>query len=126
MIYKLFIIGLGGFLGSVSRFLLSKVIQEQSNSNFPWGTMVINILGSFLLGVIFALSVKHSILNPTWRNFLAVGFCGAFTTFSTFSLDNFQLIVNQQIGYSLLYTIISVVLGFGFLYLGILLTRILY
>lgn len=123
MIYKLLIIGFGGFLGSISRFLLTKVIQEQSNTTFPWGTMVVNILGSFIIGIVFALSVKNNILPPVWRNFLAIGFCGGFTTFSSFTLDNFQLIANQQIFFSLLYTLLSVILGFIFLYSGILLVR---
>jgi CrcB protein len=125
MIYQLFIIGLGGFLGSVSRFLLSKAIQEQANSTFPWGTMAVNIIGSFIIGIIFALSIKNNILPPVWRNFLAIGFCGGFTTFSTFSLDNFQLLANNQLMFSLLYTLISVILGFIFLYSGILIVRLI-
>jgi CrcB protein len=125
MIYKLFIIGFGGFLGSISRFLLSKVIQEQANSSFPWGTMLVNIIGSFIIGVVFALSVKNNLLSPMWRNFLAIGFCGGFTTFSTFSLDNFQLLANQQLFFSLIYTLLSVIFGFIFLYAGILIVRAL-
>lgn len=125
MIYNLFIIGLGGFLGSIARFLTSKIVQEQVNSSFPWGTMIVNILGSFIIGIVFALSVKNNILPPMWRNFLAIGFCGGFTTFSTFSLDNFQLLANQQIFFSLLYTLLSVILGFIFLYSGILIVRAL-
>ena len=125
MIYKLLIIGFGGFLGSVSRFLLAKIIQEEANSSFPWGTLIVNILGSFIIGIIFALSVKNNLLSPMWRNFLAIGFCGAFTTFSTFSLDNYQLLANQQFVFSLLYTLLSVILGFIFLYSGIILVRVL-
>ncbi|PLX21846.1 MAG: fluoride efflux transporter CrcB [Salinivirgaceae bacterium] len=125
MIYQLFIIGLGGFLGSISRYMLSKVIQEQANSSFPWGTMAVNIIGSFIIGIIFALSVKNNILPPVWRNFLAIGFCGGFTTFSSFSLDNYQLLANNQLMFSLLYTLISVILGFIFLYSGILIVRVL-
>ena len=108
-----------------SRYILSKIIQEEANSSFPWGTMIVNILGSFIIGVIFALSVRNNILSPMWRNFLAIGFCGAFTTFSTFSLDNYQLLANQQFIFSLLYTLLSVILGFIFLYSGIILVRVL-
>ncbi|HKK58044.1 MAG TPA: fluoride efflux transporter CrcB [Salinivirga sp.] len=123
MFIKIIIIGFGGFLGTISRFLLQKVIQEQATSSFPWGTLIVNILGSFIIGVVFALSVRHNYLSPVWRNFLAIGFCGGFTTFSSFSLDNYQLLAHNQILFTILYTATSVISGLLFLYSGILAVR---
>src|SRR6056297_1351522 len=123
MFIKIIIIGFGGFLGTISRFLLQKVIQEQATSSFPWGTLIVNILGSFIIGVVFALSVRHNYLSLVWRNFFAIGFCCGFTTFSSFTLDNYQLLAHTQILFTILYTATSVISGLLFLYSGILAVR---
>lgn len=123
MILKIVIIGLGGFLGTISRYLITKTVQEQVSTSFPWGTLMVNVLGSFIIGVIFALSVRENFISPLWRNFLAIGFCGGFTTFSSFSLDNYQLLAHHQFLFTLIYTAISVIAGFFSLYFGIVIVR---
>src|SRR5687768_10177537 len=98
--YKLLIIGLGGAIGSVGRYLMVKLVDEKLNSVFPYGTMAVNILGSFLLGLIYMLALRKAGLTENGRLFLGVGFCGGFTTFSAFALDNFHLMQQKLIGTS--------------------------
>lgn len=96
MVKSLLIAGFGGFLGTVFRFLISRYIQVSYVSVFPWSTFLINILGSFLIGIIFGISEKGSFLSPEWRIFLTIGICGGFTTFSSFSNDAFILLQNKD------------------------------
>jgi fluoride exporter len=110
-IYKLFIIGLGGFLGSVSRYIIVKSVNEKVHSLFPYGTLTVNIVGSFLLGIIYMIALRKIGLSENGRLFLGVGFCGGFTTFSAFAMENFSLIDQKMMGTSLLYISLSVVTG---------------
>ena len=84
-------VGLGGFLGANARYLLSGVIAERWGAIFPWGTFVINVTGCFILGVFGAFAAERPWVNPSWRLLFAVGFVGAYTTFSTFSYESIQL-----------------------------------
>lgn len=117
------IIGLGGFFGTIGRYILTKIIQEQASGSFPWATLAVNLIGSFIIGVVFSIAEKNDILSNTWRNFLTIGFCGGFTTFSTFSLENYNLLATNQIGQALLYSAISVLSGVIMIYLGIIVTK---
>ncbi len=125
MIRTLIFIGLGGFLGSVSRYLMSVGLQQYFFTNFPVGTLSVNTLGSFLIGVIFGFAEKGVLLSADWKMFLAVGFCGGFTTFSTFTLDNLMLMRDGQIAHFLLYTGGSLLLGLFAVVMGYYLTRII-
>src|SRR5688572_11596044 len=107
--YKLLIIGLGGFLGSVARYVTAKFVDGKVSPAFPYGTLTVNILGSFLLGIIYALAIRKAGLTENGRLFLGVGFCGGFTTFSAFALENFNLMQEKFFGTSLLYILISIV-----------------
>jgi fluoride exporter len=109
--YKLLIIGLGGFLGSVARYVTAKIVDGKLSSAFPYGTLTVNMVGSFLLGIIYMLALRKAGLTENGRLFLGVGFCGGFTTFSAFALENFNLIQEKFIGTSLLYISLSVVAG---------------
>jgi fluoride exporter len=119
----LFIIGTGGFIGSVSRYLLSQFFQKAFETTFPIGTMIVNILGSFLIGIVYALSEQSDILTAEWRMFLAVGICGGFTTFSSFAYENFSMLNLQQFLYTSLYVALSLILGLFAVYLGVQLIR---
>ncbi len=123
MVRILLLVGAGGFLGSVLRFLAQTGVEKITHHSFPWGTMLVNISGSFILGVLFALSEKQDLLSTEWRLFLAVGFCGGFTTFSAFSLDNMRLLKASSMPEFFLYSIGSVVAGVVALYIGIILAR---
>lgn len=119
MIKVLLIIGTGGFVGSISRYLAQQLIQERFDSSFPLGTLAVNILGSFIIGVVYALSEKGDILSPEWRLFLAVGLCGGFTTFSSFAYENFQMMKMEQFFFAALYMGLSLFLGILATYVGV-------
>ena len=109
--YKLFVVGLGGAIGSIARYIVAKLIDGKINSFLPYGTLAVNILGSFLLGIIYMLALRKVGLTENGRLFLGVGFCGGFTTFSTFALENFNLMQQKLVGTSMLYVSISVIAG---------------
>lgn len=124
MFRLILIVGAGGFLGTVSRFLASRYVQNHFLSAFPYGTFLVNVLGCFLIGIFFGLSEKGDILSSDWRMFLTVGFCGGFTTFSTFANENLALLRDGNFFYFALYTSLSVFLGLIATYFGNVITKI--
>ena len=90
------IAGFGGFIGTILRFVISRYVQISVASTFPWGTLLVNIAGSFLIGVFFGISEKGQLMSADWRLFLTVGLCGGFTTFSTFAHDGLLLLENNE------------------------------
>ncbi len=124
-LYTLLIVGLGGFAGSTLRFLTVRLVDSRLNALFPFGTLTVNVIGSFILGIIYMLATRQAGISENARLFLAVGFCGGFTTFSAFALENFNLIEQKLISTSLLYILISVVLGILSLAAGIWASRFL-
>lgn len=114
----LFLVGAGGFCGSVSRFLLSKYIQGNVLSSFPYGTFLVNITGCFLIGFFYGLADRGNLINADVRMFLTVGFCGGFTTFSTFANENIAFLKEGNLLYFALYCGLSVFLGLLLTYLG--------
>lgn len=117
-------IGTGSFLGGVSRFLASRYIQNSVISTFPLGTFMVNIIGCFFIGFIYGLSERGNELNDNLRLFLTVGFCGGFTTFSTFSSENMLLLKDGNFFYFALYTSLSVFVGLMATYLGSVTTKL--
>jgi fluoride exporter len=124
MIKTLLLIGTGGFLGSVSRFLASRFMQNNFPSAFPFGTFFVNISGCFLIGLIYGLSERNPLVSSGWKLFLAVGFCGGFTTFSTFANENLALLRDGDFFHFLIYTGLSVFLGITATYIGVIVTKI--
>jgi CrcB protein len=124
MIKILFIIGTGSFFGGVSRFLTSRYIQTIFVSSFPYGTFAVNIIGCFLIGLLYGISERGNLMNNEWRMFLTIGFCGGFTTFSTFTSENLSLIKDGDFFYFALYTGLSVFLGLLATYLGNLIIKL--
>ncbi|KAF0202928.1 MAG: hypothetical protein FD170_1505 [Bacteroidetes bacterium] len=125
MLKILLVIGSGSFLGGIARFLLSRGIQNSVISSFPFGTFWVNIIGCFLIGLIYGLSDKGNLSNNELRMFLAVGFCGGFTTFSTFSSENMALLRDGSFLYFSLYAGLSVFLGLLATFGGHALTKII-
>jgi CrcB protein len=120
----IFIVGLGGALGSISRFLLSRYIQGTSLSSFPFGTFTVNLIGCFLIGFFYGLAEKGNFMSADVRMFLTVGFCGGFTTFSTFANENIAFLKDGNILYAALYIGLSVFLGLLLTYFGQLIPKL--
>jgi CrcB protein len=86
------LVALGGLVGSVARYWLSGAVQELSGPMFPSGTLAVNVVGSFVIGLVMALSLERGLLNEEWRILLTTGFCGGFTTMSAFSYETLALL----------------------------------
>jgi len=125
MVKALFIAGLGGFIGTVFRFAITRYIQVSVDSVFPWGTFMVNILGSFLIGIFLGFSEKGNIMSPEWRIFLTIGLCGGFTTFSSLSNDAFILMQNKEWIRFASYASLSFFLGLVAIFFGRLLTKLI-
>jgi fluoride exporter len=110
MLKTITLVGIGGAIGSMLRYLASTGIQSKFLSAFPYGTMCVNISGCFLIGIIYGLAERNNI-SPEWRLLLATGICGGYTTFSTFSYESLSLLRDGEIFYATAYIASSVVLG---------------
>ncbi len=111
---NILMIGIGGALGSISRFFLSNFIDNYSNKEFPIGILIINIVGCFCVGLFFGSGAVKEYLN----SFFVIGFLGAFTTMSAFSYQSLLIFYNQNFFYSLLYIFITVVLSIIATFIG--------
>jgi len=115
---QILLVGFGGFIGSIARFFVSKLNLHWNLLSIPMGTLTVNILGSLIIGFIVGVSSKSEIITPGFRLFLMVGVCGGFTTFSSFTLENMTLMQNGQFVSVLIYTGLSIFLGFLAVYFG--------
>jgi CrcB protein len=115
---------LGGGIGSGLRYLLSKTLNPYT-SNFFIGTFGVNILGCLIIGIILGLSAKSNALSNNTVLFITIGFCGGFTTFSSFALENYGMLREGQITSFLLYTLSSILVGILAVVLGLWLSKIL-
>lgn len=117
-------IGLGSFIGGIARYLITLLIQNKFISTFPFGTMGVNIIGCFLIGVIYGLSERGN-LNVEWRIFLATGIMGGFTTFSSFSNETVGMLRDAQYWQAFSYIGFSVIVGIASTFGGISLIKYL-
>lgn len=115
MLKNLLLVGLGGGIGSILRYATSLVINSK---HFPWATLAVNVIGSFIIGIVLAMSLRDENFSNNWKLFLATGICGGFTTFSAFSAENMGMLQNGKIAVAVLYITISVVLSIAAGFLG--------
>lgn len=126
MLKTILIVGTGGFLGSVARYLTQILVERHLHSSFPWGTFVANITGCFIIGVVYALSERGNLLSPEWRIFMTVGFCGGFTTFSAFSYNNLSMLSENNMIQLLGNTGLSLIFGIAAVYSGVVVVKLIY
>ena len=126
MIRTLLLIGGGSVLGGIARYLVKVGCGKLfPAATLPLGTMVANMAGCFLIGLFYGIASRHTTLSQDMLMFLTVGFCGGFTTFSTFMNENMSMLQGGELFNSLLYAVLSLVLGLIFLYLGSIASRVL-
>jgi len=116
---QLIVIAAGGAAGAVMRYWVSSGVYQWLGRGFPWGTLMVNAIGSLLIGLLFVLLTERMVLGPQWKAFLLVGFLGAFTTFSTFSLETLNLLESGEVGRALLNMAGSVVICVGLAWVGV-------
>ena len=122
--YKLaLLVGLGGFLGTIARFLSHQLVVRFYPVVFPIGTLAINLAGCLIIGVFYSWFEKNQVLSPEWRLFLTTGFCGGFTTFSAFTIESLLLMQHREYFYLSIYVAVSVIGGIAATFLGMWLMR---
>lgn len=122
MLKEILLVGLGGGVGSIVRYLSSIFINKYNPSSFPWATFTVNIIGCLLIGLIIGIISKNNLSNEIKLLFVG-GFCGGYTTFSTFAVENITLIQTNHISLSILYMAGSVIFGLLSVWLGLVLVK---
>lgn len=115
---KTIFIALAGLVGTLLRYWLSGFVARQYGETFPWGTLVVNLIGSFLAGAMYYLSEERFLISPTLRTIILIGLLGGFTTFSSYGLQTFTLLRNGEIGLATFNLALSNVLGLLMVWMG--------
>lgn len=116
-------IAAGGALGAVMRYLVSTGVHAVLGRGFPYGTLSVNVLGSFMMGFLFIFLIERSSLGPEWRAMILIGFLGAFTTFSTFSIETLNLMENDAMVRAFANILVSLIICILAAWLGVILGR---
>lgn len=122
---KLILIGLAGFIGTLTRYWMSGVVARRYGETFPLGTLVVNLVGCFLVGLLFYLLQERFLVNQTVRTVVLIGFLGGFTTFSSFGLQTFTLLQDGEFGLALLNLSIANIFGLFLVWAGYTLARVI-
>ena len=126
MFFKIFMVGTGGFIGSIARYLMSGWVHDfLDKPMFPYGTLVVNVLGCFLIGLLNGIFEARQIFSPELRLLVFVGFLGGFTTFSTFGYELFSFLRDSQFLSTAMNVVLSVVLGLIAVWLGHTLSKLI-
>ena len=120
---KYLMVGIGGALGSILRFSVGGYVSNRLGVRFPYGTFFINCTGSFLIGLVVTLLAERTHWSPNWRYLIPIGFIGGYTTFSTFELETFRNFQDGEILIAGLNVVLSVVIGFVSVWLGVITGR---
>ena len=110
--------GMGGFFGTCLRFLIGKLCHAIAVTAFPWGTFVVNVIGSLLIGIFFGLAERGNVISASMNVFLITGFCGGFTTFSSFADDIYLLLQQRHWALGVAYVVLSLALGLAMVWAG--------
>ncbi|MBN2614144.1 MAG: fluoride efflux transporter CrcB [Bacteroidales bacterium] len=124
MIEKLLAVAFGGSIGAVLRFVIYELIESKHKSDFPWGTLTVNLLGSLVIGFLWGY-FSRVYISPSLRMLIFVGILGSFTTFSTFAFDNFSLIRNGEFTLMTVYVLVTNLFGIALSFAGYTLSRTL-
>lgn len=124
MIKNILLAGLGGFAGTIGRYLCQKWFSSHFSQAFPLGTFLVNVSGCFLIGLFWGLSFRSFQANENWKLFLMTGLCGGFTTFSAFTLEGIGLLKEQKLALFFSYTLGSILLGLAATYAGMKISRL--
>ena len=122
-INQLLFIAAGGAIGAVFRFLMSNGIHSFMGRDFPYGTLTVNVIGSFVMGISYVMLIERLDVSPEWRAFIVVGLLGAFTTFSTFSIETLVLIENSELSKAAVNVFLSIILCIMGSWIGLLIGR---
>jgi len=115
---KYFAVGVGGFVGSIARFWLAVYVGQRMGTRFPYGTFLINVSGSFLIGLVMTILTERTHLSPIYRYLIPIGFIGGYTTFSTFEYETLRATQEGQFTIGLINMVLSVLLGFLMVWTG--------
>lgn len=118
MVKSILIVGLGSFCGGALRYYISTFMRNICNHNFPWSTLLVNVVGCLLIGVVFGLFNRYGTQSSSWCLLLTTGFCGGFTTFSAFANEGVQMLQNGNTLSFFVYILASVVVGIALTALG--------
>lgn len=124
MLRSILLVAAGGAMGSVLRYLTSVLVKHYFSGNFPLATFIINMLGCLLIGVFTGCAMKYEwASNPNFTLLFMTGFCGGYTTFSAFALENFNLMDSNNYITAMAYILLSIIAGIACVWTGILLTK---
>ena len=123
MLKTILFIAIGGAIGSVLRFLTTVLVSKFWSNNFPLATFMANIIGCFLIGLFIGILAKNNLENSNLKWFLVTGFCGGFTTFSAFGMENFNLFQNNNSLLAFGYIGVSILLGLSAVWFGLFITK---
>ena len=120
---KIMMVAVGGSIGATTRYLVSTWAADKFGTNFPYGTLIVNVVGCFIIGAFMTLATERMIVSPYWRLLITVGFVGGLTTFSSFSYETFKLLQDAEVMMAMSNLLANLILGFFGTWLGISVAR---